>query len=84
MNPHESLMGTSSGTLIYIHYYTYVCAYAYMWLASLPGSVLYSRLYLMYSSVAVDRDGNWLERKDLARHHALIRRYAWARSRLTS
>ena len=75
MNPHESLVGAASGMLMYIHYYMYVCAYAYMWLA---------RLYLKYSSVAVDRDGNWLERKDLAWYLGLIRRYEWARSRLTS
>ena len=29
----------------------------------MPDSVLYSRLYLAYSSVAVDRDGNWLEHR---------------------
>ena len=73
-------MGAASGTLnvhtlLYVHIRT--CAYTQVWLASRPGSVLYSRsrLYLTYSSVAVDRDGNWLEHrgdKDFAWHLGLI------------
>ena len=84
VNPHEYLVGAASGMLMYIHYYTHiyvrVCVCIYVWLASQPGSILYSRLYLTYSSVAVDRDGNWLEHKDLAWHLGLIRRYAWVQS----
>ena len=45
-----------------------------MWLSSRPGSIL-RILYLTYSSVAVVRDGNWLEHrgdKDFSWHLGLI------------